>query len=150
METLVPLPALLARTNTPFLRFLIVGISNTIVGYVLFIAFELVLRLVPMTREPNGIQWRPVTAYLAAYCIATAWAFFWHQRYTFNVASDTRRNTTKILFFALQASLALGGSYLLNSIIRYTGLAHYIAWLPVVAVTTITNYLVSKAIFTNE
>lgn len=81
-----------------FVRFGIVGISNTIISYIIYIITLVIL---------NWLKWCPDIDYLIAqatmFILSVAWSFYWNNHFVFIRDGNRRRN----VFFALIKSYVL-------------------------------------------
>ena len=64
------------KTIVQFIKFGIVGVSNTVVGYCINIATLKML-------EKYQLSWDYVAANLIAFFLSVLWSFFWNNRYVF-------------------------------------------------------------------
>lgn len=128
-----PLLKALVRRYGDLARFVLVGLSNTALGYVLFLSF---LWLLGDERKHAGL------AQLFAYCGGTLWSFYWNRRWTFR--SSGKMRSEGIRFIALQAVLALASSGGIALLTAKLSISVHIIWVLVTAVITVVNFLVSK------
>ncbi len=59
-----------------FLKFGLVGVSNTIVGYVIYTIALFLL-------SPFAVSWDYLAANILSFFLSVLWAFFWNNRYVF-------------------------------------------------------------------
>ncbi len=125
-----------------FIRFLIVGVSNTVVNYVLLTASRLIL-------EKTGVADR--TAYIAANAIAfilsVAWSYFWNNRFVFKKGEGEKRSVLKSLI-KTYISYSFTGLFL-NSVllvvwIEWLGISKLIAPLLNSAIGIPINFVINK------
>ena len=109
-------------------RFGVVGVSNTLIGYTVF---RLGLRVLP--------------AYLAqglSYLVGMLWSYYWNRRWTFksqgNVAAEAMR------FFSLQIGFMLLSAALLGFLVDRLSLNASLSWLGTAVLITILNFLASR------
>ncbi len=72
------------KTIVQFIKFGIVGVSNTVVGYCINIATLKML-------EKYQLSWDYVAANLIAFFLSVLWSFFWNNRYVFTVQEGEER-----------------------------------------------------------
>lgn len=128
-----PLLKALVRRYGDLARFVLVGLSNTVLGYALFLSF---LYLLGDERKHAGL------AQLFAYCGGTLWSFYWNRRWTFR--SSGKMRSEGIRFIALQAALALASAGGIALLTAKLSISVHIIWILVTAVITVVNFLVSK------
>lgn len=59
-----------------FMKFCIVGLSNTVVGYALYVAVILVLK-------PYEVSWDYYAGNLVGFVLSILWSFYWNNRFIF-------------------------------------------------------------------
>jgi putative flippase GtrA len=116
-----------------FFRFLIVGVSNFIIGYVLFVLMLFLF---------SDISFRAPVSQLISYSGGIVWSFLLNRKWTFK--SDRYLKTHAIRFFILQSFLAVTSAVLLSLICDVMGYDPQIAWFGVMGIITIVNYILSK------
>ncbi len=98
------------ETLVQFVKFGIVGLSNTIISYVIYIVALLIF-------QHN--QWMPAWDYLVAQIVAfilsVLWSFYWNNKYVFSKQEDTQRNLLQALL-KTYISYAFTGLFL-NSVL---------------------------------
>jgi putative flippase GtrA len=125
-----PSIAQLVRTlsEVRVVRFGIVGVSNTALGFGIFWSAH---HLMPAA----GAQ-------CVSYAIAMLWSYYWNRRWTFEsqgqVASEAGR------FFTLQIGFMLLSSGLLGLLVDRMHLPSGPAWLGVMVLVTVLNFLASR------
>ena len=116
-----------------FIRFLIVGFSNFLISYILFIVM---LFLLP------DLSFRASVAQLISYSGGVVWSFLLNRKWTFK--SNVYLGTQAIRFFLLQFVLAVTSAILLSLTCDVMGYDPKIAWFGVMGIITILNYIMSK------
>jgi putative flippase GtrA len=122
------------------LRFLIVGICNTALGYILFwLGLWLFGNLLP-ARETITRS----LAYGSSYCICVFWGYYWQSKITFRV--DPRHNLLRTVsrFILAQALLAVLGGVLLEAGVQASGLSPKVVWFGATAIVIALSYLLQK------
>lgn len=98
------------ETLVQFVKFGIVGLSNTIISYVIYIVALLIF-------QHN--QWMPTWDYLVAQIVAfilsVLWSFYWNNKYVFSKQEDMQRNLLQALL-KTYISYAFTGLFL-NSVL---------------------------------
>ena len=123
------LSALVRRlSDVSLVRFGVVGVSNTAIGFGAFWTAHRVLR----AAVAQGI----------AYTLGTLWSYYWNRRWTFQsqgkVASEAGR------FFSLQIGFMLLSSALLGLLVDREHLPPWPCWLAVSVLITVLNFVASR------
>lgn len=125
-----------------FIRFLIVGVSNTVVNYVLLTASRLIL-------EKTGVADRPayIVANAIAFILSVAWSYFWNNRFVFKKGEGEKRSVLKSLI-KTYISYSFTGLFL-NSVllvvwIEWLGISKLIAPLLNSAIGIPINFVINK------
>lgn len=115
-------------SEVSLVRFGVVGLSNTAIGFGAFWTAHRVLR----AAVAQGI----------AYTLGTLWSYYWNRRWTFQsqgkVASEAGR------FFSLQIGFMLLSSALLGLLVDHAHLPSAPCWLAVSALVTVLNFVASR------
>jgi putative flippase GtrA len=123
------LAALVRRlSDVSLIRFGVVGVSNTAIGFVAFWSAHRVLGA--------------AASQAIAYTLGTLWSYYWNRRWTFQsqgkVASEASR------FFSLQIGFMLLSSLLLGLLVDRAHLPSGLCWLGVSAFVTGLNFVASR------
>ena len=121
------LPARLLRDER--VRFVIVGVVNTVVAYALFVVFEL------------AFGGRYFLSLGLSYLFATLLAFALHRRYTFGVSGRDRLVTDFLRFESVYVVMLAINAALLPALVEGAGWPTLVAQAVCVVVTTVTSYL---------
>ncbi len=109
-------------------RFGVVGVSNTAIGFGAFWSAHRVMR----ASAAQGI----------AYTLGTLWSYYWNRRWTFQsqgkVASEASR------FFSLQIGFMLLSSLLLGLLVDRGHWPPWPTWVGVSALVTVLNFVASR------
>lgn len=125
---------------TQFILFGIVGISNTVISYLLNILVLALLR-------PYSLAWDYVAGNLVAFLLSVLWSFYWNNRVVFTQKTGCERNLWKAL---LKAYIAYGFTgIILNNIlswlwIRIFHISKYIAPLINLVISVPLNFVINK------
>lgn len=109
-------------------RFGVVGVSNTLLGYSVFRGAHRVL---------------PAAASQAlSYLVGMLWSYYWNRRWTFksqdNVASEAAR------FFSLQVGFLLLSAALLGLLVDHLHQNPTLSWIGTSALCTVLNFVASR------
>jgi len=125
-----------------FVKFGIVGVSNTLLSYLLYSGSLILFR---------KLNWFPNTDYLAAQVIAfvlsVAWSFYWNNKYVFTVKEGESRSLLPALM-KTYVSYSFTGLFL-NSIllvlwVRLLGISEFIAPIINLLISVPLNFLINK------
>ena len=123
-----------------FIRYCLVGASNTVVSYVLYAAFIFLL---------SGFHWEQdfIFANITSFTLSILWAFYWNQKYVFKEEETGSRNKLKALG---KCFLAYGFTgYIMENLLSYLwirrlGLSRYLAPFLNLPFTVPVNFLLNK------
>jgi putative flippase GtrA len=116
------------RTQTQFKRFVVVGLTNTVISYA---AFRAMLVLLPQTDR------RATIAQAVAYAAGVGWSFFWNRRWTFSAVPNGRFWR----FLIVQLGCLISSSLAVGFLVDNVGLPATPVWIFVMAAITILNFL---------
>jgi putative flippase GtrA len=127
-----PSPSLAAvarrLSEVSVLRFGVVGVSNTVLGYTVFRGAH---RVFPAAAS-QGLS----------YLVGMLWSYYWNRRWTFksqgNVASEAAR------FFSLQVSFLLLSAALLGVLVDHLHENPTLSWISTAALCTLLNFFASR------
>ena len=109
-------------------RFGVVGVSNTLIGYTVFRVAHRVL--------PAAVS------QALSYLVGMLWSYYWNRRWTFksqgNMASEAAR------FFSLQIGFLLLSSTLLGLLVDHLHQNPTLSWVGTAALCTILNFVASR------
>lgn len=123
-----------------FVKFGIVGFSNTVISYVLNVLVLLILR----TRK---VSWDFVAANVVAFALSVLWAFYWNNRFVFVIRDGEHRKMGRAL---VKTYLAYGftGIFLNNLLswlwISIFSISKYIAPLINLLISVPINFIINK------
>lgn len=136
----ISLPEEKERAVIQFIKFGIVGVSNTILSYLINVAALLVL-------APFHISWDYFAANIIAFILSVAWSFFWNNKYVFKARDGEKRNIWAALA-KTYVSYAVTGLLLANILsyiwIDLIGISKYIAPLLNLVISVPVNFLLNK------
>ena len=125
-----------------FIKFGIVGASNTILSYVLY-----VVSLWIFQRFPKELEWDYMISQFFSFFLSVLWSFYWNNKMVFIVEEGQKRSIWKTLI-KTYISYSFTGLFL-NSIllviwIRILGISEYIAPLVNLLISVPANFLINK------
>lgn len=123
-----------------FAKFGIVGISNTLISYLLNIA---VLRLL----TPLAVAWDYVAGNVVAFILSVLWSFYWNKRFVFEKGKMSVRDTLRMMLKTYAAYVFTGIflSTLLSWLwIEKVGISKFIAPLINLIVSVPVNFIINK------
>ncbi|MCL2219619.1 MAG: GtrA family protein [Chitinispirillia bacterium] len=121
-------------TILQFFKFCVVGLSNTLISYIIYVLLVYL-----------GVHY--IAANIAAFIISVANSFFWSHKFVFKDETGGSRNLIHALM-KTYASYAFSGfvvsTLLLYVFIDVSGISKYIAPFLVLPVTVPLNYILNK------
>lgn len=128
------------KTLIEFVRFLVIGITNVFVSYVLNIITLLLL-------FPLHLTWDYVIGNIVSFLLSVLWSFYWNNKYVFKQVEKVKRNLLLILL-KTYASYSFSCIILNNIfswfIINILGISKFVSPLIVSCVTMPINFLLNK------
>ena len=133
-ERALPVMGQFPRTIAQFIKFCVVGLSNTLIAYVIYALFVYA-----------GVHY--IIANIAAFIVSVANSFFWSHRFVFKDETGGGRNLLHALL-KTYASYALSG-FVVSSVLLYVfidvcKISEYIAPFLLLPVTVPLNYILNK------
>lgn len=125
-----------------FVKFGIVGVSNTVISYLLYSIVLLVLKAADLL--PNFDY---LVATVVAFVLSVLWSFYWNNKYVFAMKEGQSRNIWKALV-KTYVSYSFTGLFL-NSIlmvlwVRVFGISEFIAPIINLLVSVPLNFVINK------
>lgn len=123
-----------------FIRFCVIGVSNTIISYAINVVVLLLL-------QPLSFQWDYFIANLTAFFLSVLWSFFWNDRYVFLIEDKSERSTWKALiktYISYGFSGVLVSNVLLWIWVSVLHISKYIAPLINLIVSVPLNFVMNK------
>ena len=123
-----------------FVKFGIVGVSNTILAYLLNIGT--ILLLIPL-----NVSWDYIAGNLVGFFLSVLWSFYWNSKFVFVAKEGEKRNTGKAL---LKTYISYGFTgIVLNNILSYIwvdilGISKYIAPAFNLVLSVPINFIINK------
>ncbi len=123
-----------------FVKFCLVGVSNTLVSYLLNVATLFLLK-------DSGLSFDYVIANVVAFILSVLWSFFWNNRFVFIQKEDEERSLWKTLFRTYVA-YSVTGIFLNNALsfvwIEVFGMSKYLAPVVNLLIAVPVNFLLNK------
>lgn len=136
----IPLKESALQSLVQFVKFGLVGVTNTAVSYVINI---LVLKLL----QPYHLPWDYVAGNVVAFVLSVLWSFYWNNKYVFRKGAGQTRNLGKALLKTYVA-YGLTGIVLANVLswvwINVFGISKYVAPLINLVISIPLNFIVNK------
>lgn len=125
---------------TQFVKFGVVGVSNTIISYLLNVA---TLKLL----EPYHLSWDYVAANVVEFLLSVLWAFYWNNKLVFTEKEGEKRSPWMTLLRTYIAYAFTG--ILLKNVFSYVlidvmGIDKYLAPVINLVISTPINFLINK------
>ncbi len=123
-----------------FVKFGIVGVSNTIISYVINIV---VLYMI----KPLALSWDYIIGNMVAFILSVLWSFYWNNKYVFKIQEGEKRSIWKTL---IKTYIAYGFTgIVLNNILSYIwiymfNISKYIAPLINLILSVPINFAINK------
>ncbi len=125
-----------------FIKFSLIGLSNTILSYLLYILFLYIF-------ENRGVfpRYDYLVSSVVTFCICTIWSFYWNNRFTFKRKEGKSRNLWNA-FFRTAISYSFTGLFLQNLLlylfVEMAGIAKEIVPFFNLIITVPLNFLMNK------
>lgn len=123
-----------------FIKFGIVGVSNTLISYGLNVLVLLVLR-------PVQVTWDFVLANIVSFLLSVLWSFYWNNRFVFTVKDGRSRKLGQALIKSY-ISYGFTGIFLNNFLswlwINIFGISKFIAPLINLLISVPVNFIMNK------
>ena len=136
----IPLGEGLLLSLTQFVKFGLVGVTNTAISYGINV---LVLKLL----QPYGFSWDYVAGNVIAFILSVLWSFYWNNKYVFTQAEGTKRRIGPALL-KTYISYGFTGIILTNVLsfvwINQLGVSKYIAPLINLIISIPLNFIINK------
>lgn len=123
-----------------FIKFGIVGVSNTLISYMINIIVLILL-------SPYQLTWDYLVGNVTAFILSVLWSFYWNNRFVFTSQRDEKRSVLKTL---LKTYVAYGFTgIILNNILSWIwinvlGVSKFFAPLINLMISVPVNFLINK------
>lgn len=123
-----------------FVKFGLVGVTNTVISYVLNV---LVLAIL----SPLAVSWDFVAGNAVAFVLSVLWSFYWNNRFVFSVQEGEKRNVWKALLKTYVAYAFTG--IVLNNLLSWVWISalhisKYVAPLINLIISVPVNFIINK------
>ena len=123
-----------------FVKFGLIGVSNTLLSYVINIAALWLL-------APYHISWDYVLGNLIAFVLSVAWSFYWNSRYVFRLRDRCLGTIVKALLKTYASYSATG--IVLNNLLSWLwieqlNISKYVAPIINLVVSVPLNFIINK------
>ncbi|MBR5974871.1 MAG: GtrA family protein [Clostridiales bacterium] len=78
------------NTIAQFIRFAFVGLSNTLVSYIIYLGVLLIM-------SPYDIDWDFYVASVLSFLLSVLWSFYWNRRVVFNDQTKDRKVAKRLI-----------------------------------------------------
>lgn len=123
-----------------FVKFGIVGASNTVISYILNV-------LVLLALSSWKVSWDFVAANIVSFVLSVLWSFYWNNRFVFTVEEGKQRKVGKAM---LKTFISYGFTgIILNNLLSWLwinifGISKYIAPLINLIISVPLNFIINK------
>ena len=123
-----------------FVKFGIIGLSNTVISYILNVADLLIL-------SPFSVSWDFFAGNMVGFLLSVLWSFYWNNRFVFTMQEGQQRSVWKAL---LKTYLAYGFTgIILNNILSWLwitkfGISKFIAPVINLIISVPLNFIINK------
>lgn len=130
------------NTFQQFVKFGIVGLSNTLISYLIYFIVLLAERAIYIFKNSDYI-----IAQIVAFLLSVLWSFFWNNKYVFQAKENEERQILSALF-KTYISYSFTGIFL-NSIllviwVKGLGISEFIAPIINLLISVPVNFLLNK------
>lgn len=127
-------------TLVQFIKFGIIGVSNTLLSYLLNAA---TIRLL----EPYEVSWDFVAGNVVSFVLSVLWSFYWNNKYVFTEGEGEQRSKLSALM-KTYVSYGFTG-IVLNNVLSYLwidilGISKYVAPLINIPLSVPLNFIINK------
>lgn len=119
------------RNLVQFIKFGIVGVSNTLVSYVLNLLCLFVL-------DKYDVAYDYVIANTVAFVLSVLWSFYWNERFVFTEKQEGYRSNRLVRLLKMYLSYGFTG-IILNNLLSYV-------WISVLGISKVIAPLINSAI----
>lgn len=119
------------KTFIQFIKFGIVGVSNTLVSYLLNLLCLFVL-------DKYDVTYDYVIANTVAFVLSVLWSFFWNERFVFTEKQETYHSNRLVRLLKMYLSYGFTG-IILNNFLSFL-------WISVLGISKVTAPLINSAI----
>lgn len=123
-----------------FIKFGVIGLTNTLISYVLNIAVLLALK-------PYDLSWDYIAGNVVAFILSVLWSFYWNNKYVFTAKGGQKRSLWKAL---IKTYVAYGFTgIILSNVLSYVwidllGISKFVAPLVNLIISVPLNFIINK------
>lgn len=130
------------ETIIQFIKFGLVGVSNTLISYVLYVGGLLIFRNIPAWKNFDYLL-----AQIVAFILSVLWSFYWNNKLVFRETQGQKREILKTLI-KTYVSYSFTGLFL-NSIllilwVQVLGISEFIAPIINLLISVPLNFIINK------
>lgn len=125
-----------------FVKFGIIGISNTVISYVVYLVCLGSLKSMNLFRE-----WDYLIAQVIAFILSVAWSFYWNNKFVFTVSDPLKRSILKALlkcYISYSFTGIILNSILLIIWIQLLNISEFIAPIFNLLISVPINFIINK------
>lgn len=128
------------HTLVQFIKFGFVGVSNTVISYLLNVLTLLLLK-------PYNVSWDYIAGNLVAFVLSVLWSFYWNNKFVFSIGKGQSRSLGRAL---LKTYVAYGFTgIVLNNIlsaiwINKLGISKFVAPILNLIISIPLNFAINK------
>ena len=119
------------KTFIQFIKFGIVGVSNTLVSYLLNLLCLFVL-------DKYEVAYDYVIANTVAFVLSVLWSFFWNERFVFTEKQDSYQSIRLVRLLKMYLSYGFTG-IILNNVLSFL-------WISVLGISKVIAPLINSAV----
>ena len=129
-----------AESLVQFIKFGMIGVTNTVISYVLNVFVLLALK-------PLNVSWDFIVGNMVAFILSVLWSFYWNNRFVFTVQEGQHRSIWRSL---LKTYVAYGFTgIILNNILSWLwinvlDISKFIAPLINLIISVPVNFIINK------
>ena len=131
----------LRQVITQFFRYCFIGLSNTVLNYLIYVTCLSCIRAV--SRE---LEYDYMAASIVSFSLCVFWSFFWNSRYVFQDGRESRKwvNALVKMYLAYSVSGILLNNALLYLFISVLGISVYIAPILSLMICVPVNFILNR------
>lgn len=125
-----------------FVRFGIVGVSNSVISYVIY-----AVSLIGLKHIPGLIQYDYIIAQIIVFILSVLWSFYWNNKLVFVLEKGKKRNMWKALlktYISYSFSVLFLNSILLILWIQVLGISEFVAPIINLIIGVPVNFFINK------
>lgn len=136
------LPETAIRSFLQFIRFGIVGLSNTLLSYVLYLISLLLFRRLGLLENADYLA-----AQVIAFVLSVLWSFYWNSKLVFTLENGAERSVLKALvktFVSYSFTGLFLSSFLLFFWVRILYISEFLAPMINLIISVPLNFIINK------